>query len=344
MRTHDTWAVRMTPKAHQDYILRGTATGLARYCRSVSWYAGCILVLSCSTLAGCGGSPEGSDEPQQPNRVRVVCTTTMIADLARQLAGERVDVIGIMRVGEDPHIYEVRPRDAQQIAAADLVLLNGLHLEGTLLHVIEHNARGKVVALAEDPRIEPLAGQRQAEGAVAAPDPHSWFNVQYFRVYAERARDALCEVDPGHAATYGQRAEEYLRQLDQLHGWVQQQVADVPRHSRVMVTSHDAFAYYGRAYGIDVYAVIGISTEQQPRPQDVARLEELVRNRGVKALFIETSVNKTLNNIVERVAANTGARIGGTLYSDSLGPPEGEAGTYVGMVRHNTRTIVEALR
>jgi manganese/zinc/iron transport system substrate-binding protein len=268
----------------------------------------------------------------------------MIADLARQLVGEHAEVVGIMKVGEDPHVYEVRPRDAQQIATADLVLLNGLHLESTLLKVIEHNARGKVVALAEDPRIDPLAGQGKTDGAAAAPDPHCWFNVQYFRVYAERACDALCEVDPSQTAAYRQRAAEYLKQLDQLHDWVQQQVSGVPRQGRVIVTSHDAFAYYGRAYGIDVFAVIGISTEQQPKPQDVVHLEELVRQRGVKALFIETSVSKTLNDLVRRVADNTGARIGGTLYSDSLGPPDTEAGTYLGMVRLNTRTIVEALR
>ena len=308
--------------------------------RPVVW----ILAMSCWMLIGCGKPVHESGEPRGADKARVVCTTTMIADLARQLAGDDAEVVGIMRVGEDPHVYEVRPRDAQQIAAADLVLMNGLHLESTLLNVIEHNARGKVVALAEDPRIKSIAGQRQVDRAVAAPDPHCWFNVQYFRVYAERARDALCEVDPGHAASYRQRAQEYLGELERLHSWVQQQLAEVPRQRRVIVTSHDAFAYYGGAYGIDVYAVIGISTEQQPRPQDVARLEQLVRSRGVKALFIETSVSKTLNNIVERIARNTGVRIGGTLYSDSLGPPETEAGSYLGMVRHNTRTIVEALR
>jgi manganese/zinc/iron transport system substrate-binding protein len=185
---------------------------------------------------------------------------------------------------------------------------------------------------------------KPSSGPATAPDPHCWFNVQYFRVYAERARDALCEVDSGRAAIYRQNADKYLKQLDELHDWVQQQVGGIPRQGRVIVTSHDAFAYYGRAYGIDVHAVIGISTEQQPRPQDVVRLEQLVRSRGVKALFIETSVSKTLNDIVQRVAANTGVRIGGTLYSDSLGSPDSEAGTYPGMVRYNTRTIVEALR
>jgi manganese/zinc/iron transport system substrate-binding protein len=297
------------------------------------------LALACCLLAGCGGGGGG-----QGDKIRVVCTTTMIADLAKRLAGEDAEVVGIMRVGEDPHVYEVRPRDAQQIAAADLVLLNGLHLEATLLHVIEHNARGKVVPLAEDPRIEPLSAAGEGGGAAAAPDPHCWFNVQYFRIYAERARDALCAVDPAHADGYRRRADEYLKDLDALHAWVHQQLAAVPHERRVIVTSHDAFAYYGRAYGVEVHAVIGISTEQQPRPQDVVALEQLVRGRGVKALFLETSVSKTLNDLVGRIAESTGARIGGALYSDSLGAPESEAGSYVGMVRHNTRTIVEALR
>jgi manganese/zinc/iron transport system substrate-binding protein len=303
-----------------------------------------ILALACTVLAGCGTSSDPGYPTQPGNRIRVVCTTTMIADLTRQIAGERAEVIGIMRVGEDPHVYEVRPRDAQQIAAAHLVLFNGLHLESTLLQVIEHSARGKVVALAEDSRIEPLSGQKKSDAGVAAPDPHCWFNVQYFRVYAQRACNGLCEVDPANADEYRRRTQDYLSELDQLHTWVQQQVASVPRQRRVIVTSHDAFAYFGRTYEVEVYAVIGISTEQQPKPQDVLRLERLVRDRGIKALFIETSVSKTLNDIIERIATNTGARIGGTLFSDSLGPPESDAGTYAGMVRHNTRTIIEALR
>jgi manganese/zinc/iron transport system substrate-binding protein len=319
-----------------------SAVGRRSFARQAS--IGCIVAACWWLSAGCGQSPSEDGSSGQPGKIRVVCTTTMIADLARRIAGDDAEVVGIMRVGEDPHVYEVRPRDAQQIAAAELVLVNGLHLESTLLHVIEHNARGKVVVLAEDPRIEPLAGPQQGGGAAAAPDPHCWFNVRYFRVYAERARDAFGDVDPDHAADYRRRAEQYLKELDDLHAWVEQQVTRVARPRRVIVTSHDAFAYYGRAYGIDVHAVIGISTEQQPRPQDVVRLEQLVRDRGIRALFIETSVSKTLNDIVQRVAANTGVRIGGTLYSDSLGSPDTEAGTYLGMVRHNTRTIVEALR
>lgn len=245
-----------------------------------------------------------------------------------------------MRAGEDPHIYDVRPRDVQLIAEGQLILMNGLHLEATLAHVIEHNSKGKVVRLAETPQIVPL----ESEQTRGAPDPHCWFNVQYFRVYAERARDALIDADPKNADGYRQRAEAYLKELDSLHDWVKQQIGSIPRERRAMVTSHDAFQYFGRTYFIDVFAVIGISTEQQPKPQDIARLESLVRERGVKALFVETSVSQTLNDIVKKVAEASGAKIGGTLCSDSLGVPGTPTGTYLGMVRHNVTTVVDSLK
>jgi manganese/zinc/iron transport system substrate-binding protein len=283
--------------------------------------------------ASLGGEPTGS-------KLRVVCTTTMITDVAQVIAGDAAEVRGIMRAGEDPHVYDVRPRDVQLIAEGQLILMNGLHLEATLAHVIEHNSKGKVVRVAETPQIVPL----ESEQTRGAPDPHCWFNVQYFRVYAERARDALIEADPKNADGYRQRAEAYLKELDSLHEWVRQQIGSIPRERRAMVTSHDAFQYFGRTYFIDVFAVIGISTEQQPKPQDVARLESLVRERGVKALFVETSVSQTLNDIVKKVAEASGAKIGGTLYSDSLGSPGTPTGTYLGMVRHNVTTVVDSLK
>jgi manganese/zinc/iron transport system substrate-binding protein len=296
-------------------------------------------------MAGCDESSTGATQGQagaaSGGKLKVVCTTTMITDLAQRIAGDDAQVLGIMKTGEDPHVYDVRPRDAQLISDADVVLMNGLHLESTLLHIIEHNAEGALVAaLAEDERIKTL-GSETIEGA---PDPHCWFNVQYFKVYAERARDALAKADPGNAEAYKARAQAYFLELDALDAFVAEQISSIPRDRRVMVTSHDAFQYYGNHYGIDVLAVIGISTEQQPRPQDIVSLESQVKERGVKALFIETSVSRTLNDIVKKIADATGASIGGTLYSDSLGDPGTDAGTYIGMVRHNTTTITKALR
>ena len=294
----------------------------------------CLLV---AFLPGCGDDSAGGDGTE---RLTVVCTTTMIADLARNLVGDHAQVIGIMKTGEDPHVYDVRPRDAQMIADADVVLMNGLHLESTLEHIIENNAEGAVVAhLAVDERIKTL-GSESTEGA---PDPHCWFNIDYFKVYAERARDALIEADPDNAEAYRQRAADYLAELDVLQAYVVEQLNTIPRERRVIVTSHDAFQYFGARYGVEVLAVIGISTEQQPRPQDIAALEAQVTERGVRALFIETSVSRTLNDIVTKVADRSGAAVGGTLYSDSLGEPGTAAGTYLGMVRQNTDLIVKAL-
>ncbi len=299
------------------------------------WMIGMLAVVA----AGCGG-----DSPPPPSAASdkpvVVATTTMIADLARRLVGDHATVIGIMRTGEDPHVYDPRPRDAQEIAGADLVLANGLHLEATLGHIIEHNARGKVVNLAEDPRITPLASADK----LGAPDPHCWFDIRHFKVYVEKARDALIEIDPRNEQAYRANAGSYLAELDELHQWVREQLDKLPRQQRVMVTSHDAFQYFGAAYGVDVHAVIGMSTEQQPRPQDIERLEAQIREHSIRAVFVETSVSNTLNDIVRKVAQRTGAKIGGTLYSDSLGPPDEPTGSYLGMIRHNTVTLVEALR
>ncbi len=306
-----------------------------------------LLLLPALLLTGCDAKPESSNQPGSAPQTKpagktftVACTTTMIADVARQIAGPDAKVVCIMKTGEDPHVYDARPRDAQTIADADLVLVNGLHLEATLMSIIEHNAPGRFVELAEDPRIDPL----RSLTAKGAPDPHCWFSVPYFRVYAERARDALVKADPTHAQAYNERAAEYIKKLDELDAWVRTELATIPRDKRAVITSHDAFEYFGREYGVDMHAVIGISTEQAPRPEDVNRLIELVRDKGIKALFIETSVNNTLNEIVKKVAAQGNAKIGGSLFSDSLGEPGTPTGDYIGVVKHNVSAMVQAMR
>jgi manganese/zinc/iron transport system substrate-binding protein len=306
---------------------------------TTKWLVAGVLIAGCQDSVQNGASAPGPAGPGG-GKPTVVCTTTMITDLVKNLAGDLVTVKGIMRAGEDPHVYDVRPHDAELLAEADLVLTNGFHLEATLDHIIENNASGVVVALAEKAVAAPLGSQTTG----GAPDPHCWMNVNYFRGYAEHARDALIQIDPTHAEQYRQQADKYLAQLDELHDWIVRQMASVPRDRRVMVTSHDAFEYLGAEYGIDVHGMIGISTEQAPRPQDIEKLESLIRDRGVRALFVETSVSQTLNNLVRKSATATGARIGGTLFSDSLGEPDSAGGTYIDMMRHNISTIVEALK
>ena len=300
------------------------------------------LLLFSSLLIGCENAASiPGDRADNTQRVHIVCTTTMIEDLTRNLAGGVADVTGIMRAGEDPHVYNVRPRDAEQIARADIILTNGHHLESTLEKVIRNNATGPVVALAEKAVPNPLGSIDDAGGG--APDPHCWMSVAHFRGYLQHALDALIAVDPENADTYRKNARQYDAELQELDTWIQNQITSIPTDKRVIVTSHDAFQYLAEAYGLDVRAMIGISTAEAPRPQEIEKIESLIRNRNVKAVFIETSTSSTLNTLVKKSAAATGATIGGTLYSDSLDEPGEPAGSYIGMMRHNVSAIAGAL-
>lgn len=303
---------------------------------SQSGFAG-LLLTSLFILAGCGNPDASGDD----GRSTVVATTTMIEDLANVIGGEEVNVIGIMRTGEDPHVYEVKPKHATAIKGADLVLYNGLHLEATLDTIVQEQASGVVVALAEQDGIDPIIGK---EGLEVAADPHCWMDISLYKLYATRARDALVEVAPEHADLFESRTASYLNELDELEAWVVEQFNTVPVQQRVIVTGHDAFAYFGKAYGIEVHGLIGISTEQEPKPQDIEALKQLIREKGIKAIFPESSLGGSLKALIEKVAKDTGASVGEELHSDSLGEPGTDAATYIGMIRHNTSTMVEALK
>lgn len=293
-----------------------------------------LFVVSLFCLPGCGEQPS-----EAGGGFTVVATTTMIADAARVIAGDDIEVVGLMRDGEDPHTYNVTPADAIAIADADLVLANGLHLESTLEKLIDEKAKASIY-LAEHEGLDPIAD----EGAEGAPDPHGWMDVAIFRLYVEGICDSLVALDPENESSYRERASRYLLELDELDAWVREQFAQVPAQRRVIITSHDAFNYFGRAYGIEVHGIVGVSTEQQPTPRDIQRLESLIREQGVRAVFYETSAGQTLNHQVQQIAKATGIKVGGELYSDSLGEQGTEVGTYLGMMRHNTTTMVEALR
>ena len=301
-----------------------------------------IYLILPALIPGCSCRPGSSNtQGEQTGLPLVVATTTIIADMAENLCGGRMQVKSLMRPGEDPHIYDPRPLDARLISQAKIVLSNGLHLEGTLQEIIRNNlAQGAIhLALAEDPRIKPIESQ-QYKGA---PDPHCWFNLKYFKIYTERAMTALIQCDPEGEETYRANAARYLAELDSLDRYTRNLFSKIPSHRRILVTAHDAFRYFGLEYGIEVMGVIGISTDQEPRPQDVEKLISAINEKHVTAVFIESSVAPALNNLVRKIAEKTGARIGGSLYSDSLGEPEGPAGTFIKMFRHNVDTIAEAL-
>lgn len=283
------------------------------------------------TGACSSGTREGGDKP------RVLATTTMIAEAAGRIGGECVEVRGLLPVGGDPHVYEPVPQDARAIAESDLVLYNGFGLEAWLDRLIRNAGGERPVAVAAE-GLTPIFGQyKQGED----PDPHLWGDARNFIRYIENIRDALATVAPECAATLRTNAEAYQAELRALDGWIRERIASIPEARRHLVTSHDAFEYYARAYGLNVLGTpIGVSTDEEASAQTVARLVDRVRQARVPALFIETTVNP---RVIQRIAAETGARIGGSLYSDSLGQPGSGADTYVGMLVHNTRVIANAL-
>ncbi|MEB3283716.1 MAG: zinc ABC transporter substrate-binding protein [Candidatus Sericytochromatia bacterium] len=267
---------------------------------------------------------------------KVVGTTTMVVDMVRQVAGHRVSVQGLLAPGGDPHVYRPLPADAQAVAGAQLIFSNGLHLEPWLPDLIRQSgSQGRLVAVAEGLKT------RVSPQDKSVPDPHVWFDVRRWKQAVGRVERALSEFDPAGQTTFSANARLYERQLTVLDDWVQAQVGRIPKARRKLVTSHDAFAYFGEAYGFEVVPLQGISTESEASTRDMARVVEIVRGASVPMVFVETSVNSRL---IEQVARETGVRVGGPLYSDSLGVLESSAGTYTGMVRDNVALMVEGLQ
>jgi ABC-type Zn uptake system ZnuABC Zn-binding protein ZnuA len=292
------------------------------------------LLLAVVLLAGCESKAKtgGGEKPV------VVATTTMLADLAGQIGGDDVVVRGIMKPGGDPHLYQPTPGDARTIASSDMVITSGLHLEGWIDDLVR-NAGGERPVVVASEGVDPI----RMEDSPGGVDPHFWFDLQAWKIATDNVGDGvLALVEPGSAAAarIDARRKEYRREIDSLHAWTNDRLQSVPESRRVLITSHDAFGYFGRAYGIDVVGIQGISTEQEASQRDVANVVDVVRERGAPAVFVETSVNPQL---IEQVARETGVKVAGPLYSDSIGPADSAASTFVGTVSENVRIITEAL-
>lgn len=271
------------------------------------------------------------------NAPLVVTTTTMLTDLTRELAPQSVRVEGIMQPGGDPHLYRPTPSDARLIVQSRLVVRNGLHLEGWIDDLVA-NAGGTRPVVTASEGVDPIQMQDFAAGV----DPHFWFDAMLWATAVDNVAAGLQQlVGDGDEHDEIARRRDVLRaDLETLHGWVTAAFASIPESRRVLVTSHDAFNYLGRAYAIDVHGVQGLSTEQEAAQRDVVETIDLVRSRQVAAVFVETSVNPA---IIRQIATETGARVSGPLYSDSLGDAGSGAETYFGMVRANVTMIVEGL-
>jgi manganese/zinc/iron transport system substrate-binding protein len=246
-----------------------------------------------------------------------------------------------MGPGIDPHLYKASEGDVSTLLGADIIFYNGLHLEAQMGEVLER-MEGKSVAVTNAIDRSTLISPPDYEGNY---DPHVWFNVPYWIQAVEAVRDALIELDPGSEEHYRANAESYIAELEELHTYVQEQAGLVPEEQRVIITAHDAFNYFGLAYGFEVRGLQGISTESEASTADVQDLTNFIVERQVKAIFIESSVSVRNVEAVQAAvnAAGFNVEIGGELFSDAMGTPGTEEGTYIGMVRHNVNTIVEAL-
>jgi manganese/zinc/iron transport system substrate-binding protein len=300
-------------------------------------------VAAAATLAliacGCGGLGDDDDD----GRLRVVATIGMIGDAAERIGGDRVRVTSLMGPGVDPHLYKARAGDVRRLSRADLVLYNGLHLEAAMGEVLEElGQRQRTVAVSTGVDRSQLTAPPEFGGSY---DPHIWFDVSLWMGAVRRIGQALEEADPQHAAEYASRTADYLAELAGLDAWVRRRTATVPPERRVLITAHDAFGYFGRAYGFEVLGLQGISTTSEAGTSDVQRLASLIVARRIPAVFVETSIPRRTIEAVQAAVAARGFRveIGGELYSDAMGDAGTPEGNYIGMVRHNVETIVTGL-
>ena len=303
---------------------------------------GMVLVVTLVLSLACGGPSQDTEDSAGP--LRVVATTSIVGDLVTSIAGNAVELETLMGAGVDPHLYKPSAGDVRKMAAAQLIVYNGLHLEGKMTDVLaEIGTRGvETLAVAEC-----ISGDRllPVEGFETMHDPHVWFDVELWAEAAACLRDALIRIDPEHAEGYRRRGEAVVTEFAVLHDWIDQQISQLPDDRRVMVTAHDAFSYFGRAYGVEVRGLLGVSTAAEAGTADVQELAIFIADSGLPAVFVESSVPpRFIEALTEAVAARGAAvTIGGSLYSDALGNPESPAGTYVGTVRSNVETFVGAM-
>jgi len=300
-----------------------------------------IVSLACAA-ALCGitvSRPAAAAEP-----VKVVASFSILADLVRQIGGDRVTVVTLVPVDGDAHVYQPTPQDAKALTEAGLIVFNGLGLESWGPKLVKASGSKATYVEASGAVTPRKAGEQEhGEGGEhhGAFDPHAWQSVANTKRYVGTIRDALAAADPADKAVFETRAADYLTKLDALEADIRRTYAAIPARARRVITTHDAFGYYGAAYGIEFLAPQGMSTETEASAKDVGRLIRQIRKEKIKAVFIE---NISDPRLVERIAKESGTTLGGALYSDALSPPDGPAATYLEMMRHNLKLISAAMR
>jgi manganese/zinc/iron transport system substrate-binding protein len=282
----------------------------------------------------------GAEKP-----IKVVTTVSMVTDLVKSVGGDRVQVEGLMGVGVDPHLYKATASDITRLEGADVIFYSGLLLEGKMQDVFAKMARTKkyVYPVTEAIPLELLLEPAEFAGHY---DPHVWFDVTLWSRCVDTIVKGLSEFDSSSKAAYEKRGKELQSRMNALQQWALKKVDELPKERRILVTSHDAYNYFGRAYNFRVVGLQGVSTVTEAGLADMAKLVDFIKKEKVKAIFVESSVP---HNTIERISKDAGVKIGGELFSDAMGTPGQiengyDLGTYEGMIKHNLTTIVEALK
>lgn len=296
-----------------------------------------VVALTAAAAAVTAGLVPGRGQNRVQDRPRAVATFSILGDFARNVGGERVELATLVGPNGDVHVFAPTPGDVKTIAAADIVFVNGLGLEGWIDRLIAASATRALVVVASR-GITPRSGTRAQDRG--ASDPHAWQSVANAKLYVGNIRDGLIAIDAAEKKIFEANANTYLAKLDALDGEIRAAIEAIPSARRKVITAHSAFGYFGDAYGIEFIAPEGLSTEAEPSARDIAKLIEQIRRENVPALFLE---NVADSRLLQRIGAETGVRIGGRLYSDALSPPDGPAASYIEMMRSNLRELTRAL-
>jgi zinc/manganese transport system substrate-binding protein len=294
---------------------------------AVAWLAGIALTGLC-------GSPA-----RAAARLKAVATFSIVADFVKNVAGDRIELVTLVGPDGDAHVYSPTPADGRRLAEAAIVFANGLGFEGWISRLVK--ASGTKAAVVEAAKgVQPLKADSGHGHRHAAVDPHAWQSIANARIYVANIRDGLMAADPEGREIYEANAAAYVTRLDVLEMEVRESIARIPAARRRIITSHESFAYFERDYGLDFIAPQGVSTEAEASARDVARIIQQIRRETIAAVFLE---NVSDPRLIERIARETGARVGGRLYSDALSGEGGPAATYIDMMRHNIRAFSAAL-
>ncbi|WP_100402861.1 metal ABC transporter solute-binding protein, Zn/Mn family [Bacillus sp. FJAT-42315] len=295
-------------------------------------------------LTACSSSNSEGTAKEEKDQLVVTTTIAQIADIVKNVGGEHVQVESLMGPGTDPHLYKATQGDIEKLSKADIIFYNGLHLEGKMNDIFEKMREQKpTYAVAENIPDEKLKADSQDKTVV---DPHVWFDASLWKDAVEQVEAGLVKADPDHKEVYEKNADQYMAMLDELHAYGKEQMQTIPEESRVLVTAHDAFGYFGSAYGLEVLGLQGLSTDSEYGLKDVQSLVDILVQKKIKAVFIESSISDRSINAVVEGAKKKGhtVEIGGELFSDAMGEEGTPEGTYEGMFKHNIDTVVSSLK